>query len=170
MAFITLKWKVGPEKVTASIDAFRVRLFGELREQLKKSMYELREYIVGSKLSGSPLHRRSGNLASSIIPTVEGSWPVSRGSVGVDKSAGSEPGQVLKYANALEYGANIPERVPMKARALHWLAADGSDVFAKRARAFYLQPHSFMRPSLREQRQQIIDGVHETVNRALKAQ
>jgi phage gpG-like protein len=157
---ITLNWLQGPEQLAARLNGTRIRAANALATQLYISMGNLREYIVGSKLSGQVLRHRTGNLINSIFPSVEQSLDQSKltGKVLVDNTA--------PYGRYHEYGAHIPERVPIRAKAMHWMNG-GKDVFAMRARAFDLPARSFMRSSLKEKRQEIITALATALNRAV---
>jgi hypothetical protein len=158
---ITLKWLQGPEQIAARLNSTRIRAANALATQLYISMGRLREYIVGSKLSGQVLRHRTGNLINSVFPSIEQSLDQSKltGKVSVDNAA--------PYGRYQEYGAHIPERVPIRAKALHWVNG-GESIFAMRARAFDLPERSFMRSSLRETREEIITALATALNRAVK--
>lgn len=49
------------------------------------------------------------------------------------------------YAAAQEWGANIPERVPVNAKALHW-----NGIFAMSAAAFKLRARPYLIPAIKE--------------------
>ena len=51
-------------------------------------------------------------------------------------------------ALALDEGAWIPERVPVKATVLHWIDEAGNDVFAKKAAGFYLEGRDYIRDAV----------------------
>lgn len=76
-------------------------------------------------------------------------------------------GREAPYGRYQEYGAHIPERVPIRARALHWINAAGNDVFAMRARAFELPSRPFMRSSFAEQREKILRELGAAIARAV---
>jgi hypothetical protein len=158
---ITLKWLRSPEEVAARLNGTRRRATNMLADQLYISMGGLREYIVSTKLSGQVLKHRTGNLINSIFPSIEQSIDeyLLTGRVSVSNTA--------PYGRYHEYGAHIPERVPIRAKALHWVT-NGQDVFAMRARAFDLPERSFMRSSLREKREEIITALATALNRAVK--
>jgi phage gpG-like protein len=119
----------------------------------------LAEYIKRNKLSGQVLKARTGHLKDSVFPSVESSGSQITGMVYVDNTA--------FYGKVHEYGAHIPERVPVHAKALRWYVG-GSPVFAMRARAFALPPRPFMRPSLDERSPAITAAIQESVNQAIK--
>lgn len=156
---ITLKWIATPEQITARLNGTRIRAIQSLYQQMFISMGNLREYIVGSKLSGQVLQHRTGNLINATQPYTEESAGKIEGGVTVDNTA--------PYGRAHEYGAHIPDRYPIRARALHWVS-NGTDVFAMHARAFDLPERSFMRVSLREMRETIITALATALNRAVK--
>lgn len=121
----------------------------------------LQAYIVSEKLQGQVLQHRTGKLSQSIrqIPP-EFDGETIRGEV----QGGGGP---AFYGRAQEYGAHIPERVPVNAKALHWVGPSG-DVFAMRARAFELPERSFMRSSLDDMRGSIIQELEQAAAEAMK--
>lgn len=157
---ITLKWVATPEQVREKLNGTRAKVVNALYRQTQISMGNLREYIVSTKLSGFPLHHRSGNLIRATQPSAEQTESQIAGRVTVDNTA--------PYGKYHEYGAHIPERVPIRARALHWINSGGGDVFAMRARAFDLPERSFMRSSLAEKRTEIITALSTALDRAVK--
>lgn len=155
---ITLNWVNTPEKIAAKLNGTREGVVDALFTQTQISMGNLREYIVNTKLSGFPLHHRTGNLIRSTQPSASRSQAQIEGKVTVANTA--------PYGRYQEYGAHIPERVPIRKKALHWVTG-GADVFAMRARAFDLPPRSFMRSSLAEQRETIVTALATALNRAV---
>jgi len=151
---ITLNWKRTADQVGAGFQKIEDRFRARLAEHLYIAIGNLREYIVTQKLSGQVLHARTGNLANATQPSIYQSLDryILTGKVSVDSTASV-------YGRAHEYGAHIPERVPIKKHALHWLNASGGDVFAMHAAAFDLPERSFMRSSLAEFREQIINEI-----------
>ena len=128
-----------------------------LRSQLYAEVGMLASYIQREKLSGQILKNRKGHLRRSIFHTVTNSGSQIVGTVGV--------GLEVPYGRYQEYGAQIPERVPVKAKALRWYVG-GSPVFAMRARAFTLPARPFMRPSLDEKADEITQGLQQALNEA----
>jgi HK97 gp10 family phage protein len=142
---------------------FSTSAFGMLADRLYSEVGKLAEYIKRDKLSGQILKNRTGNLRNSIFPSISQSTSGPTGSltgaVSVDNTA--------PYGRYQEYGAEIPERVPVKAMALRWYV-NGSPIFRMRARAFTLPARPFMRPSLDERAPEITRALQQALNQALK--
>lgn len=145
--------------VKNKLNGSSVRLLSQLRRELTIQTGKLANYIKSAKLSGQVLKNRTGNLRNSIVPKVGESGAVLTGTVFVDSTA--------PYGRYQEYGAHIPERIPVKAKALRWYAG-GSPVFAMRARAFTLPPRPFMGPSLDEKQAEITSALRDAINTAVK--
>lgn len=116
---------------------------------------ELVSYIKSSKLSGDPLHRRSGDLSASVHPV---SGLEERGAFG-----GAAAGAGLPYAKIHEYGGWVPKRVAKNARALAIKLPDGTTIFRKSARGFQMPERSYMRSSLEEQKVSGLEAVKAAV-------
>ncbi|HLH29841.1 MAG TPA: hypothetical protein VKY31_01475 [Terriglobia bacterium] len=138
----------------------RARLLEGLRNTMVFQTGALSRYIKETKLSGQVLRNITGNLRNAVFPSVETAGTQIIGRVSVDNSA--------PYGKYQEYGAHIPERVPVRARVLHWVSG-GADVFAMRARAFDLRARPFMRPSLEERRAAILEALSTSIQGALRA-
>lgn len=143
--------------ISAIIDASAVKqklngssgkVLQAVRAALEVQTGELANYIRAEKLSGQILKNRTGNLRNSIFNIVTQTGTLMTGTVAVDNTA--------PYGAYQEYGAHIPERVPVNAKALRWYGAGGGAIFAKRARAFDLPPRPFMAPSLAEKSASIV--------------
>jgi hypothetical protein len=149
----------GQTALAAKVSGLREKIVLEMMKSLNTVNTQLQRYIVSDKLSGQVLKSHSGNLKRAIvqIPAEQTAETIS-GGVGLGREA--------SYGLAHEFGAHIPERVPVKAKALHWIGADGRDVFAMRARAFDLPERSFMRSSFAEFRDRIEDSIRSAVVRA----
>jgi hypothetical protein len=103
---------------------------------------QLAAYIVAEKLSGQVLNRVTGTLQSSIqpIPTVEADGMVTGGVEQVD--------DIAPYGKFHEFGAYIPAMRGM----MHFIDADGNEVFTMHTRGHRLPVRSFMRSALRDNR------------------
>lgn len=132
-----------------------------IRARLEIETGGLANYIKAEKLSGQVLQNRTGNLRNSVFYTVSASGAQFIGTVDVSMPA-------AKYGAAHEFGAHIPERVPVRAKALHWISPGGGSVFAMRASAFDLPQRSFMRTGLQDREAQITAGLQESINEAAK--
>jgi hypothetical protein len=133
----------GDLEASARMQGFPDRLLPLLVQKLNTVHTQLQRHIVSNKLSGQVLKSHTGNLKRNILQlpaTVQG-YTVTAG-VGLGKNA--------RYGLAHEFGADIPERTPVNAKALSWIGADGARVFAMRARAFHLPERSFLRSAFTE--------------------
>jgi hypothetical protein len=150
----------GEAALRARIQGAPERLMPILVRNLNTVHTQLQRHIVSDKLSGQVLKSHTGNLKRAILQEpaeVEGNTVTA--SVGLGSEA--------KYGLAHEFGASIPERTPKNARALHWIGADGADVFAMRARAFTLPERSFLRTGFAEFQPNIIEAIRSALQEAL---
>lgn len=123
---------------------------GKVRAAAKSSLdmwaTELAGYIKMNKLSGNPLHRRSGNLSSSVYPD--------KRETAETVSGGARAGLDVPYAKIHEYGGLIPAHqvVARNAKALAFTVG-GMLRFAKSVQIPDVQmpERSYMRSALREQ-------------------
>jgi hypothetical protein len=150
---------VDASALKARLNGTAAAVFARVQVEVVRQTGMLAEYIKREKLSGQVLKNRTGNLRNSVFPSMESSGSQIIGTVAVDNTA--------PYGRYQEYGAQIPERVPVKAKALRWYVG-GSPVFAMRARAFTLLPRPFMRPSLDEKAPSITAAIRQSVNEAIK--
>jgi hypothetical protein len=154
--------------LTANVDAtaLKARLNGTagvvmpaIRARLNIEVGELTEYIKFQKLTGQVLKTRTGNLRNSVFYKMEDQGTQIVGTVDVSMPA-------ARYGKAHEFGAHIPERVPVNAKALHWRVG-GKDVFAMRAAAFDLPKRPFMSTGLADRHAGITAGIQESINEAI---
>lgn len=153
----------GVEATSARLMGMDERIRHELRTEMEFQMVDLVQDIVGTKLSGQLLQRKSGRLADSITADVsdEGGSIVGRAYV-----AGNVP-----YAGILEHGGQTAAHIitPKAALALHFLW-NGDEVF----RAVVRHPGSkipefaYMRVGLYDMTDQILAGLQEAVERGAK--
>ena len=139
---------------------------GKVRIAAKSSLdawaAELAGYIQMSKLSGNPLHRRSGRLSASVHP------------VSVDTaqsiSGGAASGENVPYAKIHEYGGMIPAHVVVvrNAKALAFTVG-GVMRFAKSVQIpnVTMPERSYMRSSLREEAPKGIEQLRAAVREAI---
>lgn len=132
-----------------------------IREALVQKVTELTlrlEALVKTKLSGDVLNVRTGALRSSIYSRV---YEEGKGVYGKVVSPADVP-----YAQAHEFGAHIPERFPVNAKALHFYI-NGQEVFAKKAAAFELPERSFLRSSLDDMKDEITVELKQVIEQAV---
>lgn len=149
---------VDASALKARLNGTASKVFANVRATVETQTGLLASYIKSSKLSGQILKNRTGNLRNSVFNNVTSSGELITGTVGVDNTA--------PYGAFQEYGAHIPERVPVNAKALRWYVG-GSPIFRMRARAFDLPPRPFMGPSLQERREEIVAAIQASVNRSV---
>jgi len=150
----------GDLEARARMQGVPARLVPILIGNLNTVHTQLQRHIVSDKLSGQVLKSHTGNLKRAILQ-------IPAEAEGQTVTAGVGLGSEAKYGLAHEFGADIPERVPKNAKALHWIGADGASVFAMRARAFRLPERSFLRTGFAEFQPQIIDAVRSAIDEAL---
>jgi phage gpG-like protein len=156
----SVKIEVDDTSLRASFDTKSKRVHDELIRETDL----LESKIKGDALSGQVLHVISGDLRRSIFSGIEDSTDFVQGFA-------AQSGDV-KYGAIHEFGGtiHIPEIVPVKAKALHWIH-EGKDVFARRARAhdITMPERSFMRSTLKAMEPQIVSGLKAAVLRGLAA-
>lgn len=150
----------GDTAIKARIRGVPERLIPILVRKLNTVNTQLQRYIVSDKLSGQVLKSHTGNLKRAILQ-------IPAEANGNTVTAGVGLGREAAYGLAHEFGAQIPERTPKNAKALHWIGADGASVFAMRARAFKLPERSFLRTGFAEFQPRIIEAVQQAVQEAL---
>lgn len=150
----------GDLAVRARMSGIPERLVPLLIRNLNTVNTQLQRHIVSDKLSGQVLKSHTGNLKRAIIQ-------IPAEAEGNIVTAGVGLGSEARYGLAHEFGANIPERTPQNAKALHWIGADGASVFAMRARAFTLPARSFLRTGFADFQPRIIEAVREAIQEAL---
>ena len=153
---------VGDKALIAKLDAMPARVHGALLKKVTALGLQL-EAKVKEALSGGVLNVRSGALRRSIFNRVDDSATAVTDTVA---SSGD-----IKYAGIHEFGGTIPAHdiVPSKAQALAFLF-DGKLTFAKRVHIPDVQmpQRSYLRSSLAEMRDEIIDGLREAAAEGLR--
>lgn len=144
----------------ARMEGFPARHIPLLIRNLNTVSTQLQRYIVSGKLSGQVLKSHTGNLKRGILqlPAIAEGGVVTSG-IGLAKETW--------YGLAHEFGADIPERTPKNAKALHWIGADGASVFAMRARAFRLPERSFLRAPFAEFQERYVEAARSATQEAL---
>ena len=138
-----------------------VARFGEMPEKLHASLLkrvhgltlELKNHVILDKLQGQVLNKITGRLMGSIQSDVTDTPDRITGRVYSSTTASP-------YNRAHEYGAIIPDRFPKNAKAMHWMVG-GQHVFAKFARGFTLPARSYMRSSLTDYKEKIINTLRK---------
>jgi len=153
---------IGSERVIQMLAGVPEKTTAAAKAALGQWSTELAGYIKASKLSGSPLHRRSGALSASVHPyTAETSN---------SESGGARAGSNIPYAAIHEFGGTIPAHqvVAMNAKALCF-TVDGVRRFAKSVQipAIHMPERSYMRSAFDEKVPQGIDMVRAAVKAAI---
>ncbi len=112
----------------------------------------LRNYIANSKINGQVLQSRTGNLRKFLF------W---KASATGDKVEG-QVDETMKYGKVHEYGMTI---VPLRAKALRWVGADGKLRFAK---SVTIPARPWMKPGYEEQRPKTVETLTEAARLACR--
>ncbi len=144
--------QIDDRAVRARFDAMPAKVRASLERTVYTLAEKLRSHIIQDKLLGQVLNRRTGRLGQSIQQKVETN---SSGITGIVYSAGD-----VKYAAIHEFGGHISahEIVAKNAQALSF-SMGGKQIFAKRVNwpGATMPERSFMRSSLADMKQEIID-------------
>lgn len=136
----------GDTALLAKLDATTGKVRAAAKTSLDLWATELAGYIKAEKLSGNPLHRRSGALSRSVYPDKRETADA--------VSGGARAGLDVPYAKIHEYGGLIPAHqvVARNAKALAFTVG-GTLRFAKSVQipAVQMPERSYMRSALREQ-------------------
>jgi len=159
----------GTERVISGLNLRVERVRAGAKSALDAWAEELAGYIVSRKLSGSPLHQRSGRLARSVHP-FDQSTPDA-------VSAGAASGGNVPYAKIHEYGGTIHHpggTAFFISQLLGGRAFFVSNASALAASLPRTKPHdipiperSYMRSSLREEAPRGIEMLRAAVKEAI---
>jgi hypothetical protein len=157
---ITLFFKDGSDQAVAHrVSEKGPKVFDVLKTKMDALMIGLQSHVVTDKLDGQVLQHRTGKLAASIraIPaTVE-----------ADKILGTVEGAggPAWYGRVHEYGGTFD--VP-KGRLITQIFGNPVKVpFMSKPYTMTFPTRSFMRTSLADQEQQIVEGLKDTTREAL---
>lgn len=148
----------GTEAVIAHLDSLGDNVRAALRAAITAQAFDLQGKTVTGKLSGNPLKRRTGNLASSInVEITEDSSSIT-GRVGTN----------VAYAAVHEYGGTF--EIPAHSRRVtevfgHEVAAHDIEV---RAHSATYPERSFLRSTLRDNADQLREAIAQAVADATK--
>lgn len=158
----------GTERVVSGMQLRVERVRAGAKSALDAWAEELASYIKANKLSGDPLHRRSGRLSASVHPVQESSADSVTG--------GAASGGNVPYARIHEYGGTIHH----PGGTAFFISKDlGRAVFVSNASALAAslprtQPHdipmperSYMRSSLREEAPRGLEALRAAVREAI---
>lgn len=147
------------DNLTAKFDAMPQKLHDALLKRVHYWKERLRNHVIKDKLQGQVLNHITGRLQGSIQGDVTDTPEKITGRVYSANTASP-------YNKAQEYGAVIPDRFPVNAKALHFFVG-GQEIFAKRAKGFTLKERSYLRSSLADYKQLIINDMSETGRKAV---
>lgn len=160
-----IRFEVEPQagtKIAAYMEHVRSRIVSAIRGGMYEAMNDLAQYIVASKLSGSPIgmqdtptkYTKPGDLAASILRGVRVG-----GRDGGDEIYGTLSGRPKNQPN-LGYWQEFGTVHPAIAKKLMVFAApDGTMVYTQGHKAFSIAPRPFLNPSLVERETQIMDTI-----------
>lgn len=153
--------KVDTSRVVVHFREIAAGMRGTLIRSVNAALIDLQGYVRSTKLHGSPLKARTGNLsrAITVTPAVDEGGRIF-GSLGVDRTA--------PYGKTQELGVDHPWTIEPKDRKALRFAIGGKVVFAKRVVHPPLKPHPFMRPSLEEKRASINERLRQAVREQIR--
>jgi phage gpG-like protein len=154
----------GDTALLAKFDATTGKVRAAAKSSLDMWATELAGYIKMSKLSGNPLHRRSGKLSSSV-------YPDKRETAGTI-SGGARAGLDVPYAKAHEYGMqrNVVVSAFHRMQTMAWgkPMANPREVLVNQHSSYVNLPErSYMRSALREQAPEGIAELRAAVREAI---
>lgn len=153
----------GDREVIRNLKKYPEKVNDALYRKIYALTLELERKVKSEKLSGQVLNVKTGSLRSSVYSRVTRDRDGAEGKVAVPPDV--PYGAIHEFGGVIE----IPEITPVKAKALHWIGKDG-EMFAKRVRAhtITMPERSYLRSSLSEMKDDIINGVKEAVLAAVK--
>jgi phage gpG-like protein len=160
---------IGAERVVNLLGAAPAKIEAAAKSSLDVWAAQLAAYIKSDKLSGNPLHRRSGALSASVHPvTSQGGDTVSGGAGG---------GAGIPYAKIHEFGGTIAH----PGGTAYFIGQDGMATFVSNASALAdrlprTKPHSipipersYMRSAFEERAPSGIERLRAAVQAAIAA-
>lgn len=153
---------VGDKQVTAKLDALPGRLHDQLLKRVTSLSLQM-QAAVKMKLSGPVLNVRSGNLRRSIQSDVTDQPAEVSGRIFSDAS--------VPYAAIHEYGGTTrPHVIEAKNGGVLAFQAGGRAIFVRRVNhpGSKIPSRPFMRPTLAEYRDKIVNSFHAAAAEALQ--
>jgi phage gpG-like protein len=148
----------GVETVLARFDAKSSSVREQLRRDMQGLLFKVQAQVVTGKLSGDPLHRRTGNLASGINTRVTETPDAITGTVGTK----------VVYGRVHEYGGTF--QVPQHQREVTTVfgrAVAAHEVTVRPHPATYPE-RSFLRSTLADMADDIRDTIGTSAVEAVK--
>ena len=153
----TVEWQ-GLEQLIARFG----RLPAETRQNLRQTVRDLTELVA--RTARANMARLFKGPVAEITTQVTDSGDRITGTI----TAGGTP-----YARIHEYGGTVhtPELFPVHAKALHWVAKGGGDVFTRHTRAHdtRIPERSYLRSALAQREADIMAAFHHVVSPELLA-
>jgi len=142
----------GDTAVIARLERLPSTMRQAVVDAMRKSWFEVQTAVVRGKLSGDPLHRRTGNLASSI--NVGGAGSETTFDEGGDQIVG-RVGTNVRYGAVHEYGGTV--EIPAHERTITQVFGRpvSPRTVAVRAYQAHFPERSFLRSTLAEMRDKI---------------
>lgn len=145
--------EVDGSRAIARLHAFSPKLMQTLPPHVERYAIYLQSYVREHKLSGDPLHRRSGNLSNSI-----NYQPISVSENSVETAVGTN----LPYGRVHELGGTfqIPAHMAVSSRGKEYMVRQHEATYPQRA---------FLSPSLQETTGSFVYEVSQAVREAADA-
>lgn len=149
----------GKDEVVAKYRRISAQLPTIVTVAMQTQMTRLADYVRADKLSGQVLQRRTGTLSRSIFGVASESGGTVYGKVG---SRG------VPYADIWENtGSKAHTIEAINAKALRF-EIGGKVIFAKRVNIPQQAPRPFLKPSLKENQDKILQALRSTVMQAMR--
>lgn len=156
----------GP-KIAAYMDRVRAQIISAIRGGMRQAMNDLAQYVIATKLSGSPIgqqaaankYTRPGDLAASILAGVR----VGGNDEEVYGTLSGRPKNMPNLGFWQEFGTKHLER---SGKLNVFIGLDGAPVFTRHIAAFSIPPRPFLNPSLHEQETQITETIRARLREA----
>jgi phage gpG-like protein len=165
----------GADELVQKYRRISASIMGMLASTMKDQMTQLADYVRTTKLSGDPLHRRTGALSRAVTgdASAAGTIVIGRiGTSGIPYAYVHEYGgtfMIREHTRRVGYGAK-EERIRLltkqgKVRA----AVKSMSRGIVRAHTATYPQRAFLHPSMEEQRDKIVSALRDTVLGALHA-
>ena len=157
----------GDAQVVARLGTLSQRMRETLVASTQRQWFRVQAEVVTSKLSGDPLHRRTGVLASSINVGAAST------ATAFEQSPATITGRVgtrVRYGRVYEDGGSF--EIPAHQRKLTMVF--GRPVAARevsvRAHSATFPKRAFLRPTLEDMRSSILDAIESDIDQALSGE
>lgn len=142
---------IGGDKLVAKLRTGATTLTEALRQEMANQMARAADWSRANRLSGDPLHRRSGQLSQSLTADADIDGTVVRGILG----------SPMPYAHVHERGGifSIPSHSAVSRRGNTFEVAAHSARYPQRA---------FLKPALVASRDQILQGLRTRIMQVMR--